>query len=82
MVPPISTTSEGKPPEKRLLRIREVAKYLNLHPNMVRDMIRRHELKAIIRRPGRPVGWLVDIQECDRWIEKNSTTTRPGLRRY
>lgn len=81
MVPPTSNAAEGKPPEKRLLRIREVAKYLNLGENTIRDMIRRKELKAVIRRPGRPVAWLVRIEECDRWIEKNSTTpTRPGAR--
>lgn len=83
MVPPFGTASEEKPPQKRLLRVREVAKYLNLGENTVRDMIRRKELKAVIRRPGRPVAWLVGIEECDRWIEKNSTApTRPGLRRY
>lgn len=66
---------------QRLLRVPAAARYLNLNVKQVRDLVRKREIKAIIRRPGRPVGWLIDIRELDRWIEKHSTTS-PGPRRW
>lgn len=74
----MSPSVETATVEKRLLRITEVSRYLNLHPDVIRKMIVSGELKAI-RRPGKHTPWLVDIRECDRWIDKNSAP-RPGPR--
>lgn len=75
MVPP----GTSKKVETRLLRLKQVAQYLNLHPEIIRQMVKAGQLKAI-RRPGKSTPWLIDIRECDRWIEQNNTTRLPPRR--
>lgn len=59
---------------KKLLNIDEVSEQLGMHPETVRELLRRGDLVGV-KMPGLRGRWKVEPAEIDRFINRN--TYRP-----
>jgi excisionase family DNA binding protein len=65
--------STERPKPQRLLRVGEAARYLRLSPGSVRALIQRGELPVVRPSNGNHAPWLIDVKDCDAWIERSKT---------
>jgi excisionase family DNA binding protein len=61
---------------RRLLRIKAAAEYIGLSPFVVRQLVQRGELKAVVMQGHSP--WLIDLRDLDDWIERNKVSYAAG----
>ncbi len=62
--------------QKRLLSVKEAAKYLSIQPNTLYHWICRREIPFV--KVGKKVVRL-DIRQLDRWINKQTVKTIKGV---
>ena len=55
-------------PERRLMRLKEAAAYLDMHPCTIRQLVERREL-PYISAGQHTSAWRFDIHDLDRWID-------------
>ena len=54
---------------RRLLRLRDAAKYLSLSPWKLRHIVQSGQLAIVKYRENAP--WLLDVRDLDGWVERH-----------
>ena len=62
-----------QPKPRRLLRVTEAAHYLHISRGQLRGLIQRGEIPVVKQSDGNHVPWLIDVKDCDAWIERSKT---------
>jgi len=57
---------------RRLMRLKEAARYLGLSPWKLRHIIQSGELPIVKYSENAP--WLLDVRDLDGWVEHNKQT--------
>ena len=57
------------PNARRLLRLKEAARYLSLSPWKLRLIIQSGQLPIV--KYGENAPWLLDVRDLDGWIDRN-----------
>jgi excisionase family DNA binding protein len=58
-----------QPSARRLMRVKEAARYLCLSPWKLRHIIQSGQLPIVRHSENAP--WLLDVQDLDGWVERN-----------
>ena len=58
--------------ERRLLRLKEAARYISLSPWKLRRLVQSGDLPIVTYHPNAP--WLIDIRDLDAWVERSKQT--------
>jgi excisionase family DNA binding protein len=60
-------TSELKPSQRRLVKVKEAAAYLSISPWSLRKLVQTQEIPIVrLQDRGR---WLLDVRDLDRFVE-------------
>ena len=54
---------------KRVLNINEAAEYVNLSPNVIRDLIGKRKFPYVNVSRGQKAIFRFDVRELDKWID-------------
>ena len=61
------------PNPKRLLRLKEAARYLSLSPAKLRAIVQDGDLHIVKYGDGK-IPWLLDVRDLDQWIDRHKET--------
>jgi hypothetical protein len=64
--------TKPQPSSRRLMRLKEAARYLCLSPWKLRRIIQSGQLPIIKYNENAP--WLLDVRDLDGWVERNKQT--------
>jgi excisionase family DNA binding protein len=65
--------SRERPNQRRLLRLKEAARYMSVSPWKLRGLIQNGEIPIVRNGDGNGV-WLLDIKDLDDWISRTKAT--------
>jgi len=66
--------SQERPTPRRLLRLKEAARYISVSPWKLRGLIQTGQIEIVKNSDGPGGVWLVDIKDLDAWIIRTKAT--------